>query len=159
MNFTNISARLWNVLVLNIDVDLSMTIFKRNLKTYLLHNSVILKYTGYCVCIHLATFCINNVQDLHCICCGCANIVCCIFRTLIDTVKLLQNNSCISFPTFQFLICTSYKYMYVYFSITISITTVCQLYTCVFMSMCVCMCMYKLCVSYCYIYITHISLK
>ena len=46
MNLKNISARLWNVLVLNIDVDVSITIFKRNLKTYLIHNSVILKYTG-----------------------------------------------------------------------------------------------------------------
>ena len=45
MNFANISARLWNVLVLNIDVNVSITIFKRNLKTYLLHNSVVLKYS------------------------------------------------------------------------------------------------------------------
>ena len=45
LSFKNISARLWNVLVLRIDVNVSITIFKRNLKTYLLHNSVILKYT------------------------------------------------------------------------------------------------------------------
>ena len=44
-NFANISARLWNVLVLSIDVNVSLTIFKRNLKTYLLHNNVILTYT------------------------------------------------------------------------------------------------------------------
>ena len=44
-SFTNISARLWNALVLSIDVNVSITIFKRNLKTYLLHNSVTLKYT------------------------------------------------------------------------------------------------------------------
>ena len=46
LSFANISARLWNVLVLSIDVNVSITIFKRNLKTYLLHNSVILKYTA-----------------------------------------------------------------------------------------------------------------
>ena len=44
-NFTNTSARLWNVLVLNIDVDVPITRFKHNLKTYLLHNDVVLKYS------------------------------------------------------------------------------------------------------------------
>ena len=44
MNFVNISTRLWNVLLLNIDVNLSLTTFKHNLKTYLLHNTVELKY-------------------------------------------------------------------------------------------------------------------
>ena len=44
MSFVNISTRLWNVLLLNIDVNVSITTFKHNLKTYLLHNTVELKY-------------------------------------------------------------------------------------------------------------------
>ena len=45
-NFVNISTRLWNVLLLNIDVNVSITTFKHNLKTYLLHNTVELNYPG-----------------------------------------------------------------------------------------------------------------
>ena len=44
MNFVNISTRLWNVLMLNIDENVSITTFKHNLKTYLLHNTTVLKY-------------------------------------------------------------------------------------------------------------------
>ena len=33
MNLVNISTRLWNVLLLNIDVNVSITTFKHNLKT------------------------------------------------------------------------------------------------------------------------------
>ena len=44
MNFLSISTRLWNVLLLNIDENVSITTFKHNLKTYLLHNTVELKY-------------------------------------------------------------------------------------------------------------------
>ena len=33
MNFVNISTRLWNVLLFNIDVNVSNTTFKHNLKT------------------------------------------------------------------------------------------------------------------------------
>ena len=35
MHFVNISTRLWNVLLLNIDVNVAITTFKHNLKTYL----------------------------------------------------------------------------------------------------------------------------
>ena len=34
MNFVNISTRLWNVLLLNTDVNLSITTFKHNIKTF-----------------------------------------------------------------------------------------------------------------------------
>ena len=44
MNFVNISTRLWNVLLLNIDVNDSIATVKHNLKIYLLHNTVELKY-------------------------------------------------------------------------------------------------------------------
>ena len=47
LNFVNISTRLWNVLQLNIDVNISITTFKHNLKTYLLHNTVELTYPRY----------------------------------------------------------------------------------------------------------------
>ena len=43
-NFVNIRTLLWNVLLLNIYVNVSITTFKHNLKTYLLHNTVELKY-------------------------------------------------------------------------------------------------------------------
>ena len=43
ISFVNISTRLWNGLLLNIDVNVSTTTFKHNLKTYLLHNIVELK--------------------------------------------------------------------------------------------------------------------
>ena len=39
-NFVNISTRLWNVLLVNV----SISTFKHNLKTYLLHHTVELKY-------------------------------------------------------------------------------------------------------------------
>ena len=43
-NFVNTSTRLWNVLLVNIDVNVSISTFKHNLKTYLLHHTVELKY-------------------------------------------------------------------------------------------------------------------
>ena len=43
-NFENINTRRWNVLLLSINVNVSITTFKHNLKTYLLHNTVELKY-------------------------------------------------------------------------------------------------------------------
>ena len=43
-NFVNINTRLWNVLLVNIDVNVSISTFKHNLKTYLLHHTVELKY-------------------------------------------------------------------------------------------------------------------
>ena len=43
-SFLNISTRLGPVLLLNIDVNVSINSFKHNLKTYLLHNTVELKY-------------------------------------------------------------------------------------------------------------------
>ena len=45
LNFTNVSARVWNILMLNINIHVSLPIFKRNVKTYLLNNSIELKYT------------------------------------------------------------------------------------------------------------------
>ena len=45
LNFTNISARLWNKLVLNIDVNVSIYTFKYKLKIFLLHNEVQLQYS------------------------------------------------------------------------------------------------------------------
>ena len=42
--FSNISARVWNVLSNKINYDVSMSIFKRNLKLFLLHNDLVLKY-------------------------------------------------------------------------------------------------------------------
>ena len=45
LNFTNISARLWNTLVLNIDVNVSIYTFKYKLKIFLLHNEIQLKYS------------------------------------------------------------------------------------------------------------------
>ena len=44
MNFVNISTRLCNVLLLDNDVNVSINTFEHNLKTYLLHNTVELKY-------------------------------------------------------------------------------------------------------------------
>ena len=43
-NFVNISTRLWNMLLLNIDLNVLITTFKHNFKTYLLHNTVELIY-------------------------------------------------------------------------------------------------------------------
>ena len=45
LNFTNVSARIWNVLMLKINIRVPFHIFKRNVKTYLLYNSIELKYT------------------------------------------------------------------------------------------------------------------
>ena len=44
LNFTNVSARVWNVIMLKINVHVPFHMFKRNVKTYLLHNSIELKY-------------------------------------------------------------------------------------------------------------------
>ena len=42
--FSNISALIWNVLGNNINYDVSMSIFKCNLKLFLLHNDLVLNY-------------------------------------------------------------------------------------------------------------------
>ena len=43
--FSNISARIWNSLVVNIDINVSLTKFKESLKQYLLSNVLVIKYT------------------------------------------------------------------------------------------------------------------
>ena len=43
-NLVNINTQLWKMLLLNIDVNVSITTFKHNLETYLLDNTVELKY-------------------------------------------------------------------------------------------------------------------
>ena len=44
--FPNISARIWNFLmVVNLDIDVSLIKFKESLKQYLLNNVLIIKYT------------------------------------------------------------------------------------------------------------------
>ena len=43
--FSNVSARIWNVIKTNIDVNISFMQFKIVLKLYLHENEVILKYT------------------------------------------------------------------------------------------------------------------
>ena len=43
--FSNISARIWNSLVVNLDIDVSLIKFKESLKQYLLNNVLIIKYT------------------------------------------------------------------------------------------------------------------
>ena len=42
--FTNISARVWNVISNKINCDVSMSVFKCNLKLFLLHNELVLNY-------------------------------------------------------------------------------------------------------------------
>ena len=42
--FSNISARIWNSLVVNIDINVSLLKFKESLKQYLLSNVLIIKY-------------------------------------------------------------------------------------------------------------------
>ena len=44
-SFSNVSARIWNVIKTNIDVNISFIQFKIVLKLYLHENEVILKYT------------------------------------------------------------------------------------------------------------------
>jgi len=46
LNFTNVSARLWNTIILNINVNTSFSTFKHSLKIYLLNNNIKLKYTN-----------------------------------------------------------------------------------------------------------------
>ena len=43
--FSNISARIWNSLVVNIDINVSLIKFKESLKQYLLSNVLVIKYT------------------------------------------------------------------------------------------------------------------
>ena len=45
IHFVNVSARLWNVLVLKMDVYIVLSKFKYNLKVFLLHNEIELKYS------------------------------------------------------------------------------------------------------------------
>ena len=42
--FTNISARVWNVISNKINCDVSVSVFKCNLKLFLLHNELVLNY-------------------------------------------------------------------------------------------------------------------
>ena len=43
--FSSISARIWNVLSLKMDINISLPKFKVLSKSYLLHNSISIKYT------------------------------------------------------------------------------------------------------------------
>ena len=43
--FSNISARIWNSLMVNLDIDVYLIKFKESLKQYLLNNVQIIKYT------------------------------------------------------------------------------------------------------------------
>ena len=43
--FSNISARIWNSLMVNLDIDVSLIKFKESLKQYPLNNVLIIKYT------------------------------------------------------------------------------------------------------------------
>ena len=43
--FSNISARIWNSLMVNLDINVSLIKFKESLKQYLLSNILIIKYT------------------------------------------------------------------------------------------------------------------
>ena len=45
IHFVNVSARLWNVLVLKMDVYIALSKFKYNLKVFLLQNKIELKYS------------------------------------------------------------------------------------------------------------------
>ena len=44
-NFTNLSARVWNILTRNINVYVPYHVFKLKLKVYLMNNSLELKYS------------------------------------------------------------------------------------------------------------------
>ena len=52
--FSNISARIWNSLMVNLDIDVSLIKFKESLKQYLLNNVLIIKYTK------LLQFCVKH---------------------------------------------------------------------------------------------------
>ena len=43
--FSNISARIWNSRMVNLEINVSLIRFKESLKQYLLNNVVIIKYT------------------------------------------------------------------------------------------------------------------
>ena len=43
--FSNISARIWNSLMVNLDIDVILIKFKESLKQYILNNVLIIKYT------------------------------------------------------------------------------------------------------------------
>ena len=45
IHLINVSARLWNVLVLKMDVHIALSKFKYNLKVFLLHNEIELRYS------------------------------------------------------------------------------------------------------------------
>ena len=45
VNFTNLSARIWNVITRTINVDVPYHVFKLKLKLYLMNNSLELKYS------------------------------------------------------------------------------------------------------------------
>ena len=43
--FSNISAKIWNFFIVNLDINVSLIKFKESLKQYLLSNVLIIKYT------------------------------------------------------------------------------------------------------------------
>ena len=43
--FSNVSARIWNCRMVNLDIDVSLIKFKESLKQYFLNNVLIIKYT------------------------------------------------------------------------------------------------------------------
>ena len=51
-SFSNVSARIWNVITTNIDVNISFMQFKIVLKLYLHENEVILKFTKYIILLN-----------------------------------------------------------------------------------------------------------
>ena len=51
-SFSNVSARIWNVITINIDVNISFMQFKIVLKLYLHENEVIMKYTKYIILLN-----------------------------------------------------------------------------------------------------------
>ena len=45
IHFVKVGARSWNVLILKMDVHIALSKFKYNLKVFLLHNDIELKYS------------------------------------------------------------------------------------------------------------------
>ena len=61
MIFLRISTRLWSVLLLSIDMNVSLTTFKHNFKTCLLQNTAELKYPRSQVCHLVVSKSIINI--------------------------------------------------------------------------------------------------
>ena len=45
--FTNLSSRIWNALSQKLNCNVSISLFKRNLKLFLLHNELVINYSKY----------------------------------------------------------------------------------------------------------------